>query len=137
MLLGLELDAMLCAVGHDGSEVMWPEMEEPIKRKAFHIEELEYAAFKLGWLLCHFSPGVSYSPSGDPSVATTIHFPLKEVMQSHDGLMLGRYRLTGRSHAVAWSAKEGLIYDPAGRLVQWKDDLFNVEAFYTAIRRGA
>lgn len=38
-------------LGHDGSEIVWPELPEPQCRRGFHIQEMVDLAYKLGRLL--------------------------------------------------------------------------------------
>lgn len=134
MLFDCSVETIFRAVGHDGSKVLWPELPEPQRRKAIHIEEIKYVAFSFGRVLADFVPGLLYSPSGDPSTADHIDLlpQLKGVMCNFDGILLGRFSGRG-SHAVAWNAKEQVVYDPAGRLVN-NLDAFEIDSFHAAIR---
>ena len=40
MALGVELDQLLAWLGHDGSDIIWPDKPEPHNRRSFHIQEM-------------------------------------------------------------------------------------------------
>jgi hypothetical protein len=136
MVCNTTVEEIFKIIGHDGSEILWPELPEPIKRKSFHIEELQYVALKFNTVLADFWPGIGYIPNGtsvEPQVIDL--FPqLQEVLKVYNGILLGKYVGRGR-HAVAWNAKEGMIYDPAGRLVKPGEASFEIDSFHAAITR--
>jgi hypothetical protein len=131
MVLGVSLDEVLEAIGHDGSEILWPDLEEPIKRRAFHIEELQYAALRFNCFLAGYSPGFSWSPAS-MDVAYSFKAQFEDVIRRSDGILVGQYIGRTNAHAVAWNAKEERIYDPNGQKVRL--DTFTPDAFHAAHR---
>lgn len=127
---------MTALVGHDGSEILWPTQPEPFCRKGHHIEEIQYAVLNLGISLAPFVPQFEYNPGGTDDLPFQRYYffdNLKRIQKVYNGIMVGEYT-TGHPHAVAWSAKEGLIYDPDGGI--YSDTTFRIECFYAAIRRA-
>jgi hypothetical protein len=47
--LDVDVNLFIKHIGHDGSEFIWPEMPEPMRRRAFHIQECLDIAMKLGF----------------------------------------------------------------------------------------
>lgn len=138
MAIDRSFDEVIEAIGHDGSEIIWPELEEPFKRRAFHIEELQYIALRFGVILVQFSPGFHYSPSNNPlhgsavPITYTFEKEWEAVLKRFDGLFVGQCKGSKSDHAVAWNAKEGLIHDTSGHCAALNS--FDPEYFYAAVR---
>jgi|SRR5215471_2668822 len=49
MALGVSEDDLMNVIGHQGDEVIWPDLQEPYMRRSFHISELVIASLKLGY----------------------------------------------------------------------------------------
>lgn len=134
MVLDTDQDHLMSIVGHDGSMIMWPEQPEPLCRKAFHIEEMQWAAAKLGAILATFTREFAYAPNGFGYQHTyTFNDEFARILKLLNGILVGTY--DGKhAHAVAWNAAEGLIYDPSGR--RTPPDGFIAEAFHACIPAG-
>lgn len=135
MTLSVDLSELIDLIGHDGSEILWPDQPEPLKRRGFHIEELQYVAVSYGFLLVPFSPRLLYNPKGDPDIfVLDMDFTgkFKIALDSYDGILLGEYKTTKNAHAIAWCSMEGTVYDPSGHTSKLND--FEPECFYAAIR---
>ena len=113
--LALEVDFanLIRKVGHDGSEIVRPELPEPYCRRSFHIQEMiDYTT----WL------GYSVTPieAFPRSVVDDIVLPLPgdhvkrmvDYLSRYSGVLTGQGVPSGRHHAVAW--KNGRVLDPAG-----------------------
>lgn len=135
MVFNKPLADVIAKLGHDGSEILWPSLAEPVCRRAFHIEEIQYIAREYGFLLVPYSGRFGYNPSGDPDGYIQVYdfTKWKEVAEKQSGILLGRYTNSPKYHAVAWDSKEGLIYDPCGPIVPGLNS-FEVESFYAAFR---
>lgn len=134
MVLDRPVEGLMEVLGHDGSEVLWPDLPEPIRRRGHHIEELQYLAYYTGNLLVPFVPGFEYNPGARddlPFAKYDFSGRFQVMLKRYDGILLGEYK-RGTPHAVAWNAREGAIYDPDGFIPKNHDD-FNVEAFYARI----
>lgn len=137
MVTDIPIESLIRNIGHDGSEILWPEQKEPLNRRGFHIEEIQYALFKERWLLAPFTSSFGYNPGGNTAIHIEVYDfseKLKEVLNEYNGLLLGRYRGSTTPHAVAWNAFEKVIYDPGGCLSPY--DSFAPDAFYAAFKDG-
>lgn len=124
---------VLEAVGHDGSDIVWPDLPEPVRRRSFHIEELQYAAYYFGYHLVPFVAAVEHEPVPDSlSHIVDLRGKFQIALHKYDGVLLGNYVGSPNRHAVAWNAKEKLIYDPSGRITDI--DGFSIWCFYATIR---
>ena len=107
-------------IGHDGSEIVFPELPEPMCRRGFHHQELIEAALNIGFTVTPFEliPALQSTPvAGATPKVVTIDSPGRHQMFS---IIVGAYRgvLTGRGHrchhAVAFD--HGQIFDPDGSI---------------------
>lgn len=138
MVLNLRVEKLLEQLGHDGSEVLWPDLRDPFRRRGHHIEEIQYVAWRMGAFFVPFVPRWEYNPDAAPDrrfVAYDRAEACRQVMWRTDGIMVGQYK-RGSPHAVAWDSKERLIYDPEGNII---DDhtSFQCDTFYACIRGTA
>lgn len=128
--------AELCSIiGHDGSEVLWPTLSEPLCRRGHHIEEIQYAAYYIGYLFVPFVAKFEYNPGASeelPFVQYDLSGKFQIMLGRYDGILVGEYK-RGTPHAVAWNAREGCIYDPDGIIVDSKRNTFLPECFYARI----
>jgi hypothetical protein len=136
-VLGLTLREMYDRVGHDGSEVIFPEEPDPERRRAFHPQEMIDVAESLGVAVT----AIQGRPTSRPFLS---HRPAYEVpldvvprwqryLEGHVGVLTGlnaRYR----PHAVVWDGED--VWDPAGG-ERYGIHLFQPEIFWRATRLGA
>lgn len=123
MALGVTVEFVVDSLGHDGSEVVWPALPEPYCRRAFHIQELVFLAWQLGYTATPFEacPTSQGRADVEPIVLqmrTTPHERMSLVMESQPGVMVGE-TLQGQPHAVAWDGVDchdpnGTTYGPQG-----------------------
>lgn len=111
MALGVSLDVVVDGVGHDGSEIVWPDLPEPHCRRGFHPQEFYPLARILGCAV----ETVEAHPQlqnirGDVLTLPGVDW---EHCLTHCRGVLGGFTTTGTGHAVAISA--GKVYDPRGR----------------------
>lgn len=109
-VLGVTLEEILEYVGHNGSDIMWPELPEPKCRKGFHIQEMISFSFEKGRTVTPFEPvPLSIPVEGAKPCIITFRYGAQNRMNS---LLTGRNGvLEGNGHAVAWY--NGIIHDPA------------------------
>lgn len=107
-------------LGHDGSEIIWPEEEDPYNRRSFHIQELIDYTWWRGFSVTGFEPYPrSSNRKGEPY---RIEFPignqerLLRVMKTHRGVITGRTVESQAYHAVAWNNETGKIWNPNGEV---------------------
>jgi hypothetical protein len=127
------VDFLIKLIGHDGSEIIWPNQDEPRRRAGHTHHEMQYVARKLGYYLVDYKPGFGYAPPGETKLMTRSFLDAwVDVLSTHDGVLSGSYKGRINNHAVAWNAKEGLIYDPTGYTAYI--DQFDPLYFHAAVR---
>lgn len=111
MVLDIPVSKIIADVGHDGSDIMWPQLPEPRCRRAFHIQELIQVSYDLGYLVTPFE-AVPLLTAGDG----IIDIQFKEApKQRFQRIMRGNYGVItgatpqGSPHAVAWNGD--VIFD--------------------------
>lgn len=132
MVLCRTLDEILAGVGHDGSEILWPDLPEPRCRRGFHIQEMISYAWSQGFTVTPFQAVPRLAPD-DLETPVSIR-PLVDLRQILDGRIAVLTGLSGRGspHAVAWDGK--LIRDPNGET--YGLDKFALEAAWLTVDSG-
>lgn len=132
MLANVSLNDIFEKITHDGSEIIFPDLDEPIKRRSFSIEEIHYITPFYGFVLVPYSPGILYIPTKKHS--KEILFPaFEDKLNERDGLIFGTPVGRSLGHVVTWSAHEGLVYDPNGTKYPIAGN-FVIETFYGAFQ---
>lgn len=88
MVIDVPVKTIVDAIGHDGSEIIAPQLPEPRCRRAYHIDELTVAALGFGYALVQLdahptmirsdgstykvSPLLCYWLSGSPGLLGTV-----------------------------------------------------------------
>lgn len=134
MCLDVPVAELLQKLGHDGSEILWPEQPEPLRRQGFHPEELQYLCLReYSVVLACFVPCFGYNPVDALHEDRVYEFSqFEEVLAKHNGVLTGCYRRSNSLHAVAWNAAEERIYDADGVFATRHD--FEPECFYAVFR---
>jgi hypothetical protein len=113
MTLDIPVSELVEDVGHDGSEVIFPLLKEPMCRKGFHSQEIVRLAFKSGFAMTPFE----LFPTIMANDHSTTHKVWDETysraffmgaVNSTSGILEGRG--TSCKHAVHNSC--GTLYDP-------------------------
>ena len=119
-------------VGHDGSDVVFPELAEPMCRRGFHQQEMIELALHLGVSPVPFQVLPSLrSECGQFSHAMYPHVTLRfemfhEIIGSSKGVLEGACRKC--HHAVAY--EYGRIFDPDGREFNYSLKNCEAQGFY-------
>lgn len=126
----IPLEVVIERIGHDGSAILWPDLPEPLCRQGFIIEELQYVALTFKEVLVPFVPRICFNSLGDPARPKCfLEFPkFEDILKRYNGILTGEYVGSTAAHAVAWNAKEEVIYDPDGRLSKLQD--FQPDGFH-------
>lgn len=112
---GIPLETLLEKIGHDGSEIMFPDLKDPLRRRAFHTQELVRVLFDLGWIVATFE--FESLAIIDEQHIYTVKYPnkeilIKKILFNSFGVICAIVKSTGKHHAVAWDGKQ--CYDPTG-----------------------
>ena len=115
--------AIIKAIGHDGSEIKWPELPEPNCYRGFHPQELIYLGDRFGFITTTFEPRPVLQ-SGEPFVITNL--PFEEIIKNSDGVFTGE-TMNGCRHAVAWINNQ--VIDPSDGKIKTLDE-FKIQTYY-------
>lgn len=130
-------------IGHDGSEIVAPYLNEPTKRRGFHIQELIRCGVDRGYSV---TPYELFPVLGHPQWTKSIaaHRPdnwqsFKERLERTSGVITGGGAIN--AHAVAYD--RGVVFDPDGYQYEYsRHECEAVHSFFTQClwivdRRGA
>ena len=132
MVLDRPYNELIKVLGHDGSDILWPDLQDPYRRRAFIEPEIQFLFWRYDMVLVDFVPNVAYKPAAS-SIFKYFKFNIDVMLENYDGILLGEFKL-GKKHAVAWNHEEGVIYDPTSCTKQSICD-FNVSHFKAKMRR--
>lgn len=110
MVLDVPVKDVIQGLGHDGSEIIWPELPEPLKRRGFHYQELAAYCIKNRRYLLYFDLAPTQAPNErvTPYVVHGMNETIGQLMARYSGILIGR-----ANHAVAWDGYG--ILDPVGK----------------------
>ncbi len=138
MLLKKSVPEIIKLIGHDGSEVCWPDETHEGKRvRGFGVQELKDAAFSQGIALLEIHACPAHTqPSGQGELLIYKDFEkrLDYYMSQGPGLIFGYYS-PDMPHMVYWDGK--MVHDPKdGSTYGFNDDMIHritIESFYLAL----
>lgn len=136
MVLDCSIEYLIEKLGHDGSEILWPSLPEPFRRRGHHIEELQYVAFDMGKSFVPFVPAFEYNPGADEKLMFAkylFNVAFDPILARYDGILVGHWT-KGHPHAVAWNAKERRLYDPEGSIYEYSSS-FAIDCFHATVIR--
>lgn len=129
MVLGLTPKEMFEAIGHDGSEIIWPGLDDPDCRRAFHPQECINVCLQQ----CRFPVQIDVEASSVPMGHDVTPYTIKEIdkerllsiMETVSGVIIGIDH-RNKAHAVAWNREQ--ILDPTGHM--YSIDEFDPHSFF-------
>lgn len=129
MVLEMTIEELIEEVGHDGSEIVCPDLKSPGNRKAFHIQEFISIILEKGFAITDVAIRPVSTPDG--KCEYEIKFPdsmkrFRRLMAGVKGIIVGKNREW--YHAVAWDGK--IIYDPAGHIYSFDEMTMDILTFY-------
>jgi hypothetical protein len=106
MCLDVEADVLISEIGHDGSEIIWPQLREPLSRRGFHVQEMNLSCLRRGFAPIWWDdPMMSQSCQEAPILSKD--YPLAELIRKSPlGVVFNG------NHAWAWDGS--LMYNPSG-----------------------
>lgn len=130
MVLDKHPDVLTELIGHDGSEIIFPDAREPARRRGFHVQEIIDCAHAYGYAV---TP-VEALPISTPDrvreyevkfcVSNEERFSL--CLEDSTGILTGRARQWG--HAVAWDGSS--VYDPRGKVTTFALCEMDIDIFW-------
>jgi hypothetical protein len=111
MAAGCSVEELIDRIHHDGSNVLWPDLPEPKRRRGFHHQECIAAIFSR-YLVTQFELQPRHAPDSTVEPLTIVFNPLRfdAIVGSTRGVLTGYTHRCG--HAVAYD--HGCICDPRG-----------------------
>lgn len=122
MAFGITTEQFYAIAGHDGSEIIFPTLEEPRGRRGFHVSEAVVVGLKLGYTCTpielhpaianandHAEYEVFYGPDGSEE----LNFRLFDAMIEATSGVIECTTRQRNWHAIAF--EKNVIFDPDGR----------------------
>ena len=128
MVMDVDVQDLIHHIGHDGSEIEWPEIgDDPWQRRAFHIQEILYVAhtvYNEHFTVLQPCPVAQcLSHGGNHTYTIDKQERFEQILHSYMGVLIGRV------HAVAWNGHQ--ILDPGGRITREED--FPIKEFWMRV----
>lgn len=123
MVLGVPVAELLEQLGHNGTEIVSPQLSVPNCYRGFHVQELIFACLERGYAVTPFEP-LPVLQLFEKSLPLSTPWWFERILSIRNGILLNDH------HAVAWS--HGLIYDPAIEQVRALGD-FAIRTFYAVV----
>ncbi len=133
MLLDCSIRELITAIGHDGSEIIHPKLNDPASRKGTHLQEIIDVCLQFGVALTPIEARPVQTPDGVNEFE--IKFPESRFLThlaNNSGLITGMARKY--YHTVAWDGSK--IYDPNGFIYDFDDIKINVQCFWKSNQFG-
>jgi len=133
MALDMPVADLLVAVGHDGSDIIFPGVAEPLCRRSIHIQELIDIALARGFAVTPIELFPTLVPAADSPLKHTVAYRhgnwrrFADTIAQSRGVIDGAGRHCG--HAVAYD--HGRIFDPQGFAYDYARRTCEAHHFYT------
>lgn len=136
MVLQRPVEQLIEEIGHDGSEIIFPGLDEPMQRRGFHSQELIHLAWQHGFSVTAFELFPAIVPTSGGSVSVPVYFGqargnwerLIDMIHTTQGVLAGRCSPNGVRHAVCYD--HGEIFDPDGCQYQYSREECESRGFY-------
>lgn len=132
MVMDEPVQDLIMRIGHDGGEIVFPDLPEPVCRAGFAIQEIIDAALKMGWSVTPIEAMPQCTPDGKNirAVFPEIKGRMDDYFKRYSGLVEGE-RLDGKYwHNVAWDHERQLWLDPSGPQLPKERPPVKVAAFW-------
>jgi hypothetical protein len=133
MALEMPVADLLATIGHDGSEIVFPTLPEPLRRRCFHIQELIQVALSRGVAVTPVELFPVLQPTETGPFHKVVLYPdnnwrrFEATIQNSRGVIDGTGARLG--HVVAYD--HGLIHDPRGAVYDYSRLACEAHQFYT------
>ena len=136
MALNIPVEQVFQELGHNGMAIWWPELDDSLKYRAFHNQEMVDLCYEHGWVLTPIEP----NPIGTPRIdiqarpfntQVKAEIRIQAYLDNTRGVLVGEGKtLLGNGsscgHAAAWI--EGMVHDPNGTIYPIDD--FGIREFW-------
>jgi hypothetical protein len=110
--IGISAEEFINRIGHDGSEIVWPELPEPRCRRGFHTQECIRAAWTAGYSVTPVEYSPRLAPGDVPSIEIDNIGFFKACLQVTTGVITGVVGHNGSAKGHAMAYEQGIIVDP-------------------------
>ncbi len=128
MVLDVHPDVLTQLIGHDGSEIIFPKLPEPLNKRVFHVQEIIDCAIEYRYAVTEIQAIPCLTPNGKDEYP--VKFPNKNRFENHFndniGIIVGQTEKCG--HAIAWDGK--MCFDPRGFVCSYEDCDMDILSFY-------
>jgi hypothetical protein len=111
IVLDKDVEKVLKLIGHDGSEKIFPDLEEPYCRRSFHLQELVEVCLYYKYAVTQIEVNPVSEACGQLYPVPTCKATFSHYLHVGTGVLLG-HGSAGTPHAVAWDGR--IVYDPNG-----------------------
>jgi hypothetical protein len=111
MCMNVDVEQLIEEVGHDGSELLWPQNIGPTAYRGYHIDELSVLAMIHGYSCTGVTRNLCLGHNEVDCINVDPFFDFDRLIQGRTGLLLDD------SHCVAWSGSQ--IYDPSKGIYEY------------------
>ena len=134
MALHMPVADLLAAIGHDGSDIIFPNLPEPLCRRTFHIQELIQVALSRRLAVTPVELFPVLQPGYEANLLhTTVLYPDNNWRRFDATLLTSRGVIDGTGarlgHVVAYD--HGTIFDPRGAIYEYSRLACEAHQFYT------
>ena len=135
MVFDCPIEEIISLVGHDGNQIVHPDLTAPACYKAIHTQEIVDVAFIFGYSMIPIETLPVQTPDGQHEwkikkwgLFKDNEQRLRHYLEQGNGLIVGQARKYW--HTVAWDRETQQIYDPQGRIYNLDDCKINIQAFW-------
>lgn len=138
MVMDEPVQDLIARIGHDGGEIVFPNLPEPMCRAGFASQEIIDASLRAGWSMTPIEARPQCTPNGPDVRDVFSEDKIKERMDGYftkySGLVEGE-RLDGRYwHNVAWDSEKQLWLDPSGPVLRRMDPPIKIAKFWVFMK---
>ncbi len=131
MVADVPVEKFFETIRSNGSQIIFPELPEPLNRRSFAFNELLACMVEFGYSCTPIITEFEQGPKDTDCSMVYMLLPgtIERYMQDYDGVITG-FLPSGAGHAVAWNHEEKLIYDPRGTVEELSALRLKMETFF-------
>lgn len=138
MLLDEDVEKLINLIGHDGSEIWFPDQSEPLNRRGHSTIEAVEVALTLGKALIEIPVNPGVYNEGNMSEYKTIYAGdeieprLKYYLKNYNAIIVGKTTRFSM-HAAAWNKNIQKVHDPkTGSIQDFKSIFYRLDSVIVA-----
>ena len=134
MVLDVHPDVLTELIGHNGTEIIFPELPEAINKRGFHTQEIIDCAIEYGYAVTEIQAVPYLTPNSEDEYLVEFNVSHENRFQNHInghvGIITGEIngKINERGHAVAWNGE--MCFDCRGSICTLEDCDMDISSFY-------